>query len=73
MANEKTKKRYAEILHYVADNIDSYVPNEWLLEGTVFTLRIPDRSSVPTVELDAEMPAIDLSHPRNDSVTTSVH
>lgn len=61
MANEKTAERIAAILRYVADNIDDYLPDEWLLEGSSLVVRIPDRSSIPTVELDAVMPAKDLS------------
>lgn len=71
MVNEKAKAYYVMILHHVADNIDSYLPDEWLLEGTTFTLYIPDLSSVPTVELDAKMPAIDLAHPQADNGTAS--
>lgn len=60
MANEKTAERFAAILRYVADNIDSYLPDEWLLEGSEFTVRIGDMSELPTVELLAEMPAKDI-------------
>lgn len=57
MANEKTAERFAAILRYVADNIDSYLPDEWLLEGSSVVVRIGDLSEIPTVELDAVMPA----------------
>ncbi len=71
MANEKTAERFAAILRYVAENIDDYLPDEWLLEGSSFVVRIPDRSSIPTVELDAEMPVKDLPIRKFVNGTTS--
>lgn len=57
MANEKSKERAAEVLRYVADNIDRFIPEEWLLEGSRLIVEIPDHSELPTVELSGIMPA----------------
>ncbi len=61
MKLEDSRKRYIDYivttLKYVADNIEQYVPDELLLEGSEFVVRIPDMHAVPTVELDAQMPA----------------
>lgn len=61
MLNKKAAERFSGILRYVADNIDDYLPDECLLEGSSFVVRIPDRNSIPTVELDAVMPAEGMS------------
>lgn len=55
---ERECERIAATLHFVADNIDRYMPNEVCLEGTEFVVRVPDAQHIPTVELDAEMPAM---------------
>lgn len=72
MANENTKERIVGTLRHVADNIDAYLPEEWLLEGSSFVLRIPDRTELCTVELDAVMPADCRVHPTTESGTASV-
>ena len=55
------RKSYAEhaanVLSYVAHRIEDYLPTETLLEGTELVVRIPDRGSMPTVELFGNMPA----------------
>lgn len=55
---ERECERIAATLHFVADHIDRYMPEEVCLEGTEFVVRVPDASRIPTVELDAEMPAM---------------
>lgn len=55
---ERECERIAATLHFVADNIDRYMPSEVCLEGTELVVRVPDASRMPTVELDAEMPAM---------------
>lgn len=55
---ERECERIAATLHFVADNIDRYMPNEVCLEGTELVVRVPDSQHVPTVELDATMPAM---------------
>lgn len=55
---ERECERIAATLHFVADNIDRYMPTEVCMEGTEFVVRVPDSQHVPTVELDAEMPAM---------------
>ena len=50
-------ERIAATLRYVADNIDRYMPREVCLEGSEFVVRVPDSQHIPTVVLDAEMPA----------------
>ena len=50
-------ERCAETLRYVADNIDGYLPDEAILEGVELVVRVGDRSVLPTVELDVDMPA----------------
>lgn len=72
MANEKAAERFAGILRYVADNIERYLPDEWLLEGSAFVVRIPGRDTLPTVELDAEMLAIDVKPVASTNGTTRV-
>ena len=72
MANEKTAERYAGILRYVADNIERYLPDEWLLESSAFVVRISGRDTLPTVELDAEMPAIKVKPAVSTNGTTRV-
>lgn len=61
MKLEDSRKRYIDYivatLKYVADNIEQYVPDEILLDGSEFVVRIPDIDDIPTVELDARMPA----------------
>ena len=57
MANEKSKERMAEILRYVADNIDRFIPEEWLLDGSEIIVRYAGNDTVPTVELSGIMPA----------------
>lgn len=54
---EKECERIAATLHFVADHIDRYMPNEVCMEGTEFVVRVPDSRHIPTVELDATMPA----------------
>lgn len=72
MANERTAERIAGVLRYVADNVDSYLPDEWLLESSTFVVRIPGRDTLPTVELDEEMPAIRVKPIARTNGTTSV-
>lgn len=72
MANERTAERIAGVLRHVADNVDSYLPDEWLLEGSTFVVRIPGHDTLPTVELDAEMLAIEAKSIAHASCTTSV-
>lgn len=55
---ERECARIAATLHFVADNIDRYMPSEVCMEGTELVVRVPDSQHVPTVELDAEMPAM---------------
>lgn len=55
--HEQECERIAATLHFVADNIDRYMPTEVCLEGTEFVVRVPDSQHVPTVELGAVMPA----------------
>lgn len=71
MANEGVVRRITSILHYVADNIGEYLPNEWLLEGSSLVVRIGDLSELPTVELNAVMPAKDENWHRVKNGTTS--
>lgn len=54
---ESECERIAATLHFVADNIDRYMPEEVCLEGTELVVRVPDSQHIPTVELDATMPA----------------
>lgn len=54
---ERECKRIAATLHFVADHIDRYMPNEVCMEDTEFVVRVPDSRHIPTVELDATMPA----------------
>lgn len=54
---EKECERIAATLHFVADHIDRYMPNEVCMEGTELVVRVPDSRHIPTVELDATMPA----------------
>ena len=54
----KECERIAATLRFVADHIDRYMPEEVCLEGTEFVVRVPDSQRVPTVELDATMPAM---------------
>ncbi len=54
---EKHMRRIAATLQFVADHIDRYMPDEVLLEGSEFVVRIPDTTEIPTVEVDARMPA----------------
>lgn len=72
MANERAAERIAGVLRHVADNVDSYLPDEWLLESSTFVVRIPGRDTFPTVELDAEMPVIEVKSIAHASGTTSV-
>ena len=58
MANERWAAYAARTLRHVADNIQDYLPGEWLLEGSELVVRIPDMSSMPTVELDGTMPVL---------------
>lgn len=51
-------ERVAATLRFVADHIDRYMPEEVCLEGTEFVVRVPDSQSIPTVALDATMPAM---------------
>lgn len=69
MANEKAAEHIADTLRYVADNVERYLPQEWLLEGSTFVVRIPDLREMPTVELDGEMPAIVPARPKDESGT----
>ena len=55
---ERECERIAATLHFVADNIDRYMPNEVCLKGTKLVVRVPDSRHMPTVELSAEMPAM---------------
>lgn len=54
---ERECERIAATLRFVADHIDRYIPEEVCLEGTRLVVRVPDASELPTVELDATMPA----------------
>lgn len=54
--NEKFGTYAANVLSYVAHRIGDYLPDEALLEGTELVVRIPDMSSMPTVELVGNMP-----------------
>lgn len=54
---ERECERIAGTLYFVADHIDRYMPTEVCLEGTEFVVRVPDSRHIPTVELDATMPA----------------
>ncbi len=62
MQLENLRKKHIDYivatLKYVADNIEQYVPDEILMNGSEFVVRIPDMNTIPTVELDAQMPAI---------------
>ena len=55
---ERECERIAATLYYVADHIDRYMPSEVCMEGTELVVRVPDASELPTVELDATMPAM---------------
>lgn len=55
---ERECERIAATLHFVADNIDRYMPTEVCMEGTELIVRVPDSNRMPTVELSAEMPAM---------------
>ncbi len=55
---ERECERIAATLHFVADHIDRYMPAEVCMEGTELVVRVPDSQHVPTVELDATMPAM---------------
>ncbi|MBR1828429.1 MAG: hypothetical protein IJ781_02800, partial [Atopobiaceae bacterium] len=55
---ERECERIAATLHFVADHIDRYMPEEVCLEGTELVVRVPDSKRMPTVELSAEMPAM---------------
>lgn len=55
---DKECERVAATLRFVADHIDRYMPDEVCLEGTQFVVRVPDSQCMPTVELDATMPAM---------------
>ena len=55
---ERECERIAATLYYVADHIDRYMPSEVCMEGTELVVRVPDSQHVPTVELDATMPAM---------------
>lgn len=49
----------ASTLHFVADHIDRYMPDEVCLIESEFVVRVPmDKTTIPTVELDATMPAM---------------
>lgn len=54
---ERKRERIAVTLHFVADHIDRYMPDEVCLEGTELVVRVPDAKHIPTVELNAVMPA----------------
>ena len=55
---ERECERIAATLHFVADHIDRYMSSEVCMEGTEFVVRVPEASRMPTVELDATMPAM---------------
>lgn len=55
---ERECERIAATLRFVADHIDRYMPGEVCMEGTELVVRVPEASRMPTVELDATMPAM---------------
>ena len=49
--------RVSAVLRNVADNIDAYLPDTVLLEGSELVVRIPSKDKFPTVELSGIMPS----------------
>lgn len=54
--NKVFAERAANLLSYVAHRIEDYLPDEALLEGAELVVRIPDMTSMPTVEMVGCMP-----------------